>query len=266
MKSALALTVIVCLVASPLRVTAQQPTETPGPFDLRAASPVAVGPLTRAITREAVRLPAAGEPTAGEVVQQTGKPVESNWSRVRKLASGREIVVTVKGSPPAQRHFVAGDEADLTVVNLTDPTLPAAARDVLRDMAANHPDYFAVADKQSFVNGTVRVAPDGVFVTDRKVADLGQVVETIARRDIAEIKTRQKGRGVAGHLGPLGGYFVGAMSGGFVAGFACQAAVGRDRCDTGAFLTGALVGGIAGGIYGFRAANRETEDVIYRAP
>jgi hypothetical protein len=266
MKFARALTVIVCLVPSALPVTAQQPTETAGSFDLRAASPVTVDPLTRAITREPVRLPAVGEPTAGEVVQQTGKPVESNWSRVRKLASGREIVVTVKGSPPAPRHFVAGDEADLTVVNLTDPTLPAAARDVLRDMAANHPGYFAVADKQSFVNGTVRVAADGVFVTDRKVADLGQVVETIARNDIAEIKTRQKGRGVWGHLGPLGGYFVGAMSGGSVAGLACQAAVGRDRCDTGAFLTGALVGGIAGGIYGFRAANRETEDVIYRAP
>ncbi|HEV3062979.1 MAG TPA: hypothetical protein VGY48_32340 [Vicinamibacterales bacterium] len=267
MKSALALTVIVCLVASALPVTAaQQPAETPGSFDLRAASPVTVGLLTRSIAREAVRPPAAEEPTAGEVVRQTGNPVESNWSRVRKLASGRGIVVTVKGSPPARRHFVAGDKADLTVVNLTDPTLPAAARDVLRDMATTHPDYFAVANKQSFVNGTVRVAPDGVFVTDRKVADLGQVVETIARNDIAEIKTRQKGRGVWGHLGSLGGYFVGAMSGGFVAGFACQAAVGRDRCDTGAFLTGALAGGIAGGIYGFRAANRETEDVIYRGP
>jgi hypothetical protein len=128
MKSALALTVMVCLVASALPVTAQQPTETPGSFDLRAASPVTVGSIGRAMTREAVRLPAAGEPTAGEVVEQTGKSVESNWSRVRKLASGREIVVTVKGSPPAQRHFVAGDDADLTVVNLTDPTLPAAAR------------------------------------------------------------------------------------------------------------------------------------------
>jgi hypothetical protein len=182
MKSAVSLTVIVCVVASVRPVNAQQP----------AAPPVTVCPLTRAITREAARLPAAGEPTAGEVVQQTSKPVESNWSRVRRLASGREIVVTVKGSPPAQRHFVAAAEADLTLLNLTDPALPAAARDVLRDMAANHPGFFPVADKQSFVNGTVRVAPDGVFVTDRKVADLGQIVEHIPRTDVAEIKALSK--------------------------------------------------------------------------
>lgn len=47
-------------------------------------------------------------------------------------------------------------------------------------------------------------------------------------------------------------------------GFACQAVRGRDGCDTGAFLTGALAGGIAGAVYGFREANRQTEDVIYR--
>jgi hypothetical protein len=98
------------------------------------------------------------------------------------------------------------------------------------------------------------------------VADLQQLIETSARQDVAEIKTRQKGRGFWGHLGPLGGYFVGAMAGGYIAGFACQAAAGRDRCDTGASLTGMLVGGIGGGIYGFRAADRETESVIYRAP
>ena len=112
----------------------------------------------------------------------------------------------------------------------------------------------------------MRLRLDGVFGDDRKVADLAQVIENIARGDVAEIKTRQKGRGVWGHLGPLGGYFVGALSGGVVAGLACRAAAGRDGCDSGAFLAGMLGGGIAGGVYGFRAANRETEDVIYRAP
>ena len=64
----------------------------------------------------------------------------------------------------------------------------------------------------------------------------------------------------------IGGYFIGAMSGGMVARFACQAAIGSDRCDSGSGLTGALVGGIAGGIYGVHAANRQTEDLIYHAP
>jgi hypothetical protein len=91
----------------------------------------------------------------------------------------------------------------------------------------------------------------------------GQVVERVARNDVAEIKTVKKGRGVWGHLGPLGGYFVGALSGGYAVGLACQAVQGRNRCDSGAFLLGALMGGVSGGLYGFSAARRETEEVIY---
>jgi len=34
----------------------------------------------------------------------------------------------------------------------------------------------------------------------------------------------------------------------------------------GAFLTGALVGGIAGVSYGLLAANRETQETVYLAP
>jgi hypothetical protein len=181
MQTALSVTLIVYLAGSARPATAQNRFDAP-----------TSGSIARAVTREAVRL-AAGQPH---------EPVDQDWSRVGQMKPGTEIVVTVKGSPPAERHCVAADEADLTVLNLTDPTLPAAARDVLRDMAANHPDYFALADKQSFVNGTVRVAPDGVSFADRKVADLGQVVETIARNDIDEIKTPTKAPRDMGTSGP----------------------------------------------------------------
>jgi hypothetical protein len=246
MKVALSIPLIGCLVTSTLPVAAQDRMES------------APGPIARAIAREAVRLTV--DPRAGSA--------DVEWSRVRKLAPGTEIIVTVEGSQPGGRYVVRADESDLTVLNVADPPLPAPAKDVLRGVASNHPEYFSAAQQgETFVlEKSVHLRLDGVFVGDRKVADLGQVVENVARNDVAEIKTRQKGRGVWGHLGLLGGYFVGAMSGGVVAGFACQAAVGRDRCDTGAFLTGMLVGGIAGGVYGSRAANRETEDVIYRAP
>jgi hypothetical protein len=246
MRLALSITFVGCLVTSTLPVAAQAP---------MALTP---GPIARSIAREAVRL----------AVDSRAGSADVEWSRVRKLASGTEIVVTLEGSQPGERYVVRADESDLTVLKVVDPPLPAAAKDVLRGVASNHPEYFSAAQQGgTFVlEKSVRLRADGVFVGDRKVADLGQVVENIARNDVAEIKTRQKGRGVWGHLGPLGGYVAGAMSGGFVAGFACQAAVGRDRCDTGAFLTGALLGGIAGGIYGFRAANRETEHLIYRAP
>jgi hypothetical protein len=206
---------------------------------------------------------------AGTTVPMTAQePLDPNWSRLRKLAPGTELIVTVKGSLPAKRYSVAWDDSALTVLNLSAPTLPDAARNVLRDVATTRPEYFPAAKKGGLcvLERNVRVGPGGVFVDGRRVADLQQVVETSARQQLVEIRTLQKGRGLWGHLGPVGGYLVGSMAGGYVAGFACQARLGRNRCDTGAFLTGMLVGGIVGGGYGFRAAHRETEHVIYRAP
>jgi hypothetical protein len=156
------------------------------------------GPIARAIAREAARL----------TVDQPTSSADAEWSRIRKLAPGSKIIVTLQGAQPLERRVVRVDESSLTLSN-------------------------------------------------------GRVVEQVARNDVAEIKTLKKGRGVWGHLGPLGGYFVGALSGGYAVGLTCQAVQGRDRCDSGAFLLGALMGGISGGLYGFSAAGRETEEVIY---
>lgn len=246
--------------------------QTPWPQEIGAAEvtaperTMAAGSFAKAIAREAVRLAA---------VQPGGNPAESNWSRVRTVAPGTDIILTVKGAPPGvQRTFVAEGDSDLTVLNVADPGLPAAARDVLRGVALRDPGDLPAAQqgRQITLRKDVRIGPDGVFVSDRKVADLGQVVETIARDDVVEITTRQKGRGFWGHVGPVGGAYVatlpGAMAGGFGAILACKAAGTReDRCP---FLTSALVGeivgAIAGGAYGSHAANRVTEVLIYRAP
>ena len=250
MKSAPSLTLVASLMGSAPPVAAQDRME------------LTAGAIRQAIPREAARM--AAEHSGTEAIQQ---PTDSDWSRVRKLTPGTEITVTIRGSQTAQRYFVSTDNSGITVLNLSDPTLPTAAVRALRQIASQHREYLEGAAKGgTFLLDNVRLASAGVFVADEKVADLQHVVVTSVRGEVAEIKTRQKGRGVWGHLGPLGGYFVGGMAGGFGAGFMCQAAVGRNRCDTGAFLTGALVGGIAGGVYGFHAANRETEDVIYRAP
>ena len=246
-KSIFALTLALTMVASALPLTAEEP--------VRSLEPD--GSLARAITREGVRLARAPQ----------GGSTDVEWSRVRRLAPGTEIRVTIRGSQAANVYFVSADDSGLTGLDLTDPALPVASARVLRDIASQHPEYIGSAAKGGTVLvNSVRLTPAGVFVADRKVADLQHLVATSARQEIVEINTRQKGRGIWGHLGPLGGYFAGAIAGGYVAGFACRAAVGRDRCDTGPFLTGMLVGGIAGAGYGFQAAHRETQDVIYRAP
>jgi hypothetical protein len=255
-KSASWFVLLVCCSAMLVHPTAAATTEFAADAEGLATS--TAGPIARAIEREAVRLSLDSQAESSDV----------RWLRVRKLAPGAEIIVTVEGAQPGGRYVVRADESDLTVLNVADPQLPTAVKGVLRDAASNHPEYFSSAQQGGTVvlEKRLRLQRDGVFIGGRKVVELGQIVETIAREDVTQITRRRKGRGAWGHLGPLGGYFVGAMSGGVVAGLGCQAAIGRDRCDTGAFLTGMLIGGIAGGTYGFHAANRVTEDLVYRAP
>jgi len=186
MQLAVSIPLIVCLVSSTL------------PLDAQGRMESTAGPIARGIAREATRL----------TVDQSASSTDVEWSRVRKLASGSEIIVTIEGAQPVERRVVRVDESSLTLSN-------------------------------------------------------GQVVERVARNNVAEIKAVKKGKGVWGHLGPLGGYFVGALSGGYGVGLACQAVQGRNQCDSGAFLLGTLMGGISGGLYGFSAARRETEEVIY---
>jgi len=186
MQFAVSIPLIVCLVTSTL------------PLEAHDRMEPTVGPIARGIAREATRL----------TVDQSASSTDVEWSRVRKLASGSEIIVTIEGAQPVERRVVRVDESSLTLSN-------------------------------------------------------GQVVERVARNNVAEIKAVKKGKGVWGHLGPLGGYFVGALSGGYGVGLACQAVQGRNQCDSGAFLLGTLMGGISGGLYGFSAARRETEEVIY---
>ena len=107
------------------------------------------------------------------------------WASLRATAPGAEVVVTVRGAEPSRRYFVQAAEAELTVLNLSDPALPRDARRLLLDVALHHAAYFASADRrETFVNGNARVGPDGVFVAERKVSDVAHVVERIARPDL----------------------------------------------------------------------------------
>lgn len=191
---------------------------------------------------------------------------EGSWTRAQALEPGSEILLTVARTPPVQRYVVAVDGNSLRVLNLADPSLPGPLAVTLRSIASEHPEYFSrAASDGTVIVGRVRLTKTGILVGNDQVADLQRLVETYSRPDVSEIARRRRGRGFWGHLGPLGGYFVGGMAGGLVAGVACRAVSGRDRCDTGAFLLGMVGGGVVGGTYGGYAARRETEEIVYRA-
>jgi hypothetical protein len=182
---------------------------------------------------------------------------------VRKLTAGTEVVVTVQGSQPSKRYVVQADDSDLTVLNLTDPTLPRAARRALLDMASNQPEYFK-GQKGAFVDKEVRVGPDGVFVADRKVADLGQIVERIPRTDVSEIRSPVRTSGSVGST--VTGVAVGSGLGlvGFFSVFDCP---GQGNCGAWQLRRSSLLWApIVGGFSGYWATRHKTEHVIYRAP
>lgn len=101
MKTTISLTLIICLAGSALPAVAQEP--------------IGPGPIARSIAREASLF-------AADQQNQSGG---TEWSQVRNLAPGTEVLVTVKNSQPDKRSVVGADELGLTVLNLTGPTLPA---------------------------------------------------------------------------------------------------------------------------------------------
>jgi hypothetical protein len=208
--------------------------------------------------REAVRLAA----------DQHSEPVPSNWSRVLELAAGTEITLTIRGGTAGKRSVVSADGSGLTVLNLDDTALPSRARRLLSGLAANHPEFLVGATKGGtfLLDDNVRLAPDGLFVADGKVADLG-VVETIARGDVAEIT-----RFATVNRGPaVGGAIAGAL-GGFLAGFYLAAGLAYSPCHGSctkneSLMWLSLVGlPVAGGLLGYHALVRKAEAVIYSAP
>jgi hypothetical protein len=185
-----------------------------------------------------------------------GASVESNWSRVGQLAPAAEVAVTTRGSQPRRLHFIVADEFDLIVLNLTQPGLPPGSTRVLRDMASEHPEYFVAVQKSgTFAQDNVRIGRDGLFVADRRIADLEQVVESIARKDVSEIRGPVVARGsvLGAVLGGWLGFAVGAVPtlGGTPEGIAWLVLTGS--VSVGAFL-------------GHHWSSHETDGIVYRAP
>jgi hypothetical protein len=205
--------------------------------------------MTSAITRLAARL-------AADPQSDTADP---NWSRVRTIVPGADIIVTLKGTPPATRYFVAADGSSLTVLNLTDPALPRTVTHRLRSVASNHPGYFT-AEKIAFVDvdREIRVGPDGVFVAARRIADLEQIVERIASDHVVEISSPVRTRGSV-ELAVTG------VVAGSLVGFLVSLDAGGTHGDP-LRKTAILWLPVAAGLLGYHAFHHKVGGVIYRAP
>ncbi len=123
----------------------------------------------------------------GTNAAQEADSADAMWKRVRRLEPGTRITVTVSGAAPVERYLVQLDDTELVVLNLGAPNLPTRQ---LLNMAITQPGWMAATAKTTYKNNSLRVGPDGVFVKDKKVANLSQVVEHVNRSRVSDVVTR----------------------------------------------------------------------------
>ena len=210
--------------------------------------------ISRSIALEARRLASAPEPA-----RTTGRP-QDDWAQIARLRPGVEIALVVDGRPELQRGRLLRADADQIVV-LNAATIGAGgAQRLLVDFASQSPAAIAKTNSVTTI-GVVRVAPDGVFVRGRKVAEHDDVVMTIPRPAVAQI-TRQHANLAHKTLAAIGGA-VGGFDGGGLVGAAVQPACGCDDPGLLGAVIGAPIGAALGGIFAPRLVKPQT-DVIYR--
>lgn len=184
-----------------------------------------------------------------------GASSETDWSRVRQLAPGAEIFVTLRGSQARSCQFVAADESSVIALNLGAAALPAEAVRTLRDMAAHNPERLVALRKGgAFQQGRVRIGRDGLFVDERRIAAFEDVLETLPRSSVSQIEGPVVARGSVGGsmLGAFLGFSVGVV----------PALGGASEGVAWLLLAGSVA---AGGYLGHHWSRHSTDGLVYRA-
>jgi hypothetical protein len=173
MKRVLSLIIVGALIAPALPVAAEETV-------VRSVDGMRVAP------RIDVVRPPAGLPSRRQI--KNDETVRLDWSRVRKLKPGREVRLMAPDATSITRYFVSADERALTVVNVDQSALPRKAVKAILELLSRNPDAFLHTDggELHMNDEHVRVAPEGLFVGLRKVADRDEFVQTIARADVQQ--------------------------------------------------------------------------------
>ena len=190
------------------------------------------------------------------------KAAGSDWQKVVAIKATTTIRLIAVGDAQVEREFVSANDAGMTVLNLSLPSLPGRVKQVLKDTAKEHPErldpaHASLEDGDDFV-----MSSDGVFLSGRRVAATEDIVIRISRERVVEV-SRKKMSSFEARVWTTGaGWFLG-----FLAGLGIGKAVGGSEGAAigGAIGTGAgVVVGLWRGGWRGRSANAKT--VIYRAP
>ncbi len=224
------------------------------------AQPLAQNPLEHSIILEGRRL--AG--TLPATAQPGASAIDPRWAPVRMVPGGSNVEVWTRNAPPVQRVFVSADSTSITVLNVMNPTLPRAARRVLRRLAQVHPDTLLMPD-QEYVDDGMRLDRAGLSIGPRLLASREHLVERIGRDDLRELRFNGPG-GTYWRRGLIAGMAAGALIG-YTTGSRCGPAAAPSECTLGGIVfmpVGAGLGAVAGVAIG-ASVDRPSARVIYAA-
>ena len=108
-----------------------------------------------------------------------------NWAQIQRLAPGTKVVVAKPGVKIATQYFLAATSDEVKTLGVSDMAVQFAKQ--LRAAAATHPEYFvhpAPAGTRIALDDHVSLKDAAVFVGERRVADLQDLIVTISRDEI----------------------------------------------------------------------------------
>jgi len=185
-----------------------------------------------------------------------------SWSVLADLHPGTVVVLKAGAAEYWRRYVIAASDADLTVLNMTEPWTPPVVRETLGYLATYHPEYLLGHGSADFQHRNVRVTQDAVYVAGEKALDLSRAVQRFAREDVKEV--RYAPRTTAGQgLGMLAGGLAGTI-GAAVLGykqFNHYKPAGSVLSATGGMFLGIVIGRGVGSLLDFHS---KSDDVIYR--
>jgi hypothetical protein len=163
-----------------------------------------------------------------------------DWQRVRDIKPKSEMFLTTE-SWSAKCTVLVSDDKGLTVMKLNEK-LPFVVTETLREIVSRDPQLLVTlttTGSRSDAARKVKIGPEGIFVGDKKIAAMSDVVVRVDRADVREVRKRPEGRSVGR---TVGGAFLGLLVGTVVGSVIDYAA------ESGPVCAGACWGAVAGGV------------------
>ena len=117
------------------------------------------------------------------------QPPTDLWRQLQRLSPGTEIDVTISERGTGRRYFLTASDTELTTLNLTDPALPESAKNMLRSLVETNLEFLlATPPPGTYSEDNVRLGPAGIFIGEKRVGDLGEVVERVTRDRVVDVR------------------------------------------------------------------------------